>query len=121
MAKQDSPVIEEALIKEVCRLIRVALLYWDAHNNAACRGERDLPKAAALPQSGRLRERYRALFPLQHLEQKTERADSAHCCECGCATVVRNTSVRTERRPSRHENKLNLTANVLTTNSTLQF
>lgn len=42
MAKQDSPPTEEALIKEVCRLIRVALLYWDAHNNAACRGERAL-------------------------------------------------------------------------------
>jgi hypothetical protein len=41
MAKQDSPLTEEALIKEVCRLIRVARSYWDAHNNAACRGERD--------------------------------------------------------------------------------
>jgi hypothetical protein len=32
---------ETALIKEVCRRIRVARSYWDAHNNAACRKERD--------------------------------------------------------------------------------
>ncbi len=30
-----------ALVKEVCRRIRVARSYWAAHNNAACRGERD--------------------------------------------------------------------------------
>lgn len=34
------------LVKEVCRRIRVAWSYWDAHNNAACRGERE--KAIAL-------------------------------------------------------------------------
>ncbi|GBF81981.1 Precorrin-3B methylase [Aphanothece sacrum] len=32
---------EEALIKEVCRRIRVARSYWDAHNNKACRRERE--------------------------------------------------------------------------------
>ena len=31
----------EALIKETCRRIRVARSYWDAHNNRACRGERE--------------------------------------------------------------------------------
>ncbi|MDZ7957479.1 MAG: Precorrin-3B methylase [Aulosira sp. DedQUE10] len=41
MAKQDAQLTQEALIKEVCRRIRVARSYWDAHNNAACRGERD--------------------------------------------------------------------------------
>jgi hypothetical protein len=41
MAKQDEPLEGKALIKEVCRRIRVARSYWDAHNNAACRGERD--------------------------------------------------------------------------------
>ena len=40
MAKQE-PLTGEALIKEVCRRIRVARSYWDAHNNAACRGERE--------------------------------------------------------------------------------
>jgi hypothetical protein len=35
-----------ALVKEVCRRIRVARGYWDAHNNGACRGERE--KALAL-------------------------------------------------------------------------
>lgn len=40
---------EAALIKEVCRRIRVARSYWDAHNNAACRNERD--RALALYQT----------------------------------------------------------------------
>ena len=35
------PLAGGALIKEVCRRIRVARGYWDAHNNRACRGERD--------------------------------------------------------------------------------
>lgn len=33
-------------IKETARRIRVARSYWDAHNNRACRGERE--KALAL-------------------------------------------------------------------------
>ncbi|HSI13664.1 MAG TPA: Precorrin-3B methylase [Chthoniobacter sp.] len=37
----DQPLTGEALIKETCRRIRVARSYWDAHNNAACRGERE--------------------------------------------------------------------------------
>lgn len=41
MAKQDVPLTTDALIKEVCRRLRVARSYWDAQNNAACRGERD--------------------------------------------------------------------------------
>ncbi|KAB8317842.1 Precorrin-3B methylase [Tolypothrix campylonemoides VB511288] len=41
MAKQDVPLTGEVLIKEVCRRIRVARSYWDAHNNAACRAERN--------------------------------------------------------------------------------
>ncbi len=35
-----------SLIKDVCRRIRLARSYWDAHKNGACRGERD--KALAL-------------------------------------------------------------------------
>ncbi len=35
-----------ALIKETCRRIRLARSRWDAHNNAACRMERE--KALAL-------------------------------------------------------------------------
>ncbi len=49
MAKQEKPLTGEALVKEVCRRIRVARSYWDAHNNAACRGERE--KALALYQT----------------------------------------------------------------------
>ena len=37
----NEPLTGEALIKETCRRIRVARSYWDAHNNAACRGERE--------------------------------------------------------------------------------
>jgi hypothetical protein len=43
---QAGPLRGAALIKETCRRIRVARSYWDAHNNRACRGERD--KAMAL-------------------------------------------------------------------------
>jgi len=43
------PLTGEALIKETCRRIRVARSYWDAHNNAACRGERE--KALVLYES----------------------------------------------------------------------
>ena len=41
-AKQKStkPLVGEALIKEVNRRLRVARSLWDAHRNAACRGER---------------------------------------------------------------------------------
>lgn len=42
----DKPLTGAALIKETCRRIRLARSYWDAHNNAACRGERQ--KALAL-------------------------------------------------------------------------
>ena len=42
----DRPLAGALLIKEVCRRIRVARSYWDAHNNRACRGERE--KALAL-------------------------------------------------------------------------
>lgn len=37
----EIPLSGEALVKEVNRLIRVARSYWDAHNNAACRLERE--------------------------------------------------------------------------------
>jgi hypothetical protein len=43
------PLTGAALVKEVCRRIRVARSYWDAHNNRACRGERE--KAMALYES----------------------------------------------------------------------
>ena len=46
MPKDQKPLVGNALVKEVCRRIRVARSYWDAHNNAACRGERE--KAMAL-------------------------------------------------------------------------
>ena len=45
----DKPLTGAALIKETCRRIRVARSYWDAHNNRACRAERE--KAMALYES----------------------------------------------------------------------
>lgn len=42
----EEPLKGDALVKEICRRIRVARSYWDAHNNAACRRERE--KALAL-------------------------------------------------------------------------
>jgi len=44
-----APIARTAFIKETCRRIRVARSYWDAHNNRACRGERE--KAMALYES----------------------------------------------------------------------
>jgi hypothetical protein len=38
---QDTPLVGTALVKEVGRLIRLARSHWDAHNNRACRGERE--------------------------------------------------------------------------------
>ena len=35
------PLTGAALLKETCRRIRVARSLWDAHNNRACRGERE--------------------------------------------------------------------------------
>lgn len=64
------PKEEVALIKETCRLIRLARSYWDAHNNHACRTHRDmalkcyesLTKAqrAQIPQVLRVWLRYRS-------------------------------------------------------------
>jgi hypothetical protein len=38
--RDDNLLAGEALIRETCRRIRVARSLWDAHKNAACRGER---------------------------------------------------------------------------------
>jgi hypothetical protein len=49
--KRTSPqsLTGTALIKETARRIRLARSHWDAHRNAACRGERE--KALALYES----------------------------------------------------------------------
>ena len=47
--KTGNPLTGAARIKETCRRIRVARSYWDAHNNRACRAERE--KAFALYES----------------------------------------------------------------------
>jgi hypothetical protein len=57
--QSDQPLTGAALLKETCRRIRVARSLWDAHNNRACRGERE--KALALYE--RLSETDRAKIP----------------------------------------------------------
>lgn len=39
--KSEGSSSDHDQVKEVCRLIRLARTQWDAHNNAACRRERD--------------------------------------------------------------------------------
>ncbi len=46
MPPKKKPLSPAERIKEVCRRIRLARSLWDAHRNAACRGERE--KALAL-------------------------------------------------------------------------
>jgi hypothetical protein len=38
--KSTAPLVGAALVKETCRCTRAARSLWDAHQNAACRGER---------------------------------------------------------------------------------
>ncbi len=66
MIKKDTPLSGEALVKEVCRRIRVARSYWDAHNNAACRHERD---SEAQPAK---RDRALQLYNTLTIEQKEQ-------------------------------------------------
>ena len=40
-SKSEEPLVGAALLKETCRRLRVARSLWDAHNNRACRGERE--------------------------------------------------------------------------------
>ena len=41
MSAEERPLAGDDLVKEVSRRIRLARSLWDAHNNAACRGERE--------------------------------------------------------------------------------
>ncbi len=66
-----------ALVKETCRRIRAARGLWDAHRNAACRGERE--KAIALYE--RLTEAERAQVPQElrvWLRYRSEKYFGAH-------------------------------------------
>ena len=47
--KLSKPLVGKALVKEVNRKIRLARSHWDAHNNKACRRERE--QAMALYES----------------------------------------------------------------------
>ncbi len=39
--KSDDELSGKALVKEVCRRIRLARSYWEKHRNKACRRERE--------------------------------------------------------------------------------
>lgn len=39
--KLNQPLVGKTLVKEVNRRIRLARSHWDAHNNMACRRERE--------------------------------------------------------------------------------
>jgi len=39
--EREKQLTGKSLVKEVCRRIRLARSHWDAHENAACRRERD--------------------------------------------------------------------------------
>lgn len=69
-AARKEPESREELIKEVCRRIRLARGYWDAHNNLACRTARESAmelyeslakdERAKVPQALRVWLRYRS-------------------------------------------------------------
>ena len=69
-AGKNQPLTGPALTKEVCRRIRAARSQWDAHNNRACRGERERalalyetltePEKEKIPQVLRVWLRYRS-------------------------------------------------------------
>lgn len=48
-ASTSAPLTGQALVKEVCRCIRLARSYWEAHQNRACRAARE--RALALYQT----------------------------------------------------------------------
>ena len=77
LPNSDKPLTGAALIKEVCRRIRVARSYWDAHNNRACRGERE--KAIALYETLGPAERERVPQELRvWLRYRSEKYFGAH-------------------------------------------
>ena len=73
----NKPLTGAALIKEVCRRIRVARSYWNAHNNRACRGERE--KAIALYETLSPQEREKVPQELRvWLRYRSEKYFGAH-------------------------------------------
>ena len=75
--KHDRPLTRAELIKEVCSRIRAARGSWDAHNNAACRGER--AKALVLYESLSAAEREKVPQVLRvWLRYRSEKYFGAH-------------------------------------------
>lgn len=71
------PLTGNDLVKETCRRIRAARSYWDAHNNRACRGERE--KALLLYESLSADEREKVPQELRvWLRYRSEKYFGAH-------------------------------------------
>ena len=82
MPPRTPPLTRAALIKETCRRIRVARSYWDAHNNRACRGERE--NAIALYESLTATEREQVPQVLRTwLRYRSEKYFGAHRTQPG--------------------------------------
>ena len=82
MTPLTPPLTGAALIRETCRRIRVARSYWDAHNNRACRGERE--KAIALYESLSAAEREKVPQVLRAwLRYRSEKYFGAHRTQPG--------------------------------------
>lgn len=75
--KNNKPLVGKALIKEVNRRIRLARKLWDAHNNRACRHERE--KATALYETLTLEQREQVPQVLRvWLRYRSEKYFGAH-------------------------------------------
>jgi hypothetical protein len=94
------------LVKEVCRRIRVARSYWDAHNNRVCRQERQ-----------RALELYNTLTPAQKeqvpqvlrvwLRYRSEKYFGAHRTAPGTGSKSTGSQSKRSKKPhnrSKHNN-----------------
>jgi hypothetical protein len=81
---EEAPLTGTALVKEVCRLIRLARARWDAHDNGAARRERSRALKLYLtltdeqkedvPQALRIWLRYRSVKYFGHKKNKPKKA-----------------------------------------------
>lgn len=85
MAENEEPALTgAALVKEVCRLIRLARARWDAHDNGGCRRERSRAlklyltlteeQKDEIPQALRVWLRYRSVKYFGHRKNKPKKA-----------------------------------------------
>ena len=83
---EEQPLTGTALVKEVCRLIRLARARWDAHDNGGCRRERSRAlklymtlteeQKDQIPQALRVWLRYRSVKYFGHKKNKPKKKRS---------------------------------------------